>query len=187
MRQGEMVEALPNLRLLQNGEEGGNAGAGAEHDKVAAVGEAFGQQEAGGGFVEQDGAAGFHLFKPGRHGAAFDEHGEVFEGVVVFGGNHGIGAPDEAAAFGEAEAGKLAGGKAVFFGAADGKTHQLGCVAFYPEYGFFCVFGGGRGTHDYPCCVGGRVMLASGYTGASFCFSICQTSVWVWRPLSKSR
>ena len=118
-------------------------------------GEAFGQEEARSGFIEQDGVALFHGGKPRGHGASFDQDGKIFERVGVFGGHDGIRAPDKAFAVAKPEPRKLSCREAVGFRAADGKSHQFGRMVFNPQDFFFGKLGFGRGCHNgIPCVCG---------------------------------
>ncbi len=69
--------------------------------------EAFGQEEVGGIFIEQDGVALLHFGETGRHGAVLDEYGKIFERVCIFCGNDGVGTPNKAFPFVETESGEL--------------------------------------------------------------------------------
>ena len=141
------IETLPDFGLFENGKEGGDAGAGAEHHQIRAVGEAFGQEEAGGIFIEQDGVALLHFGETGRHGAVLDEYGKIFERVGIFCGNDGVGTPNKAFTFVETESGELSGFKTVGFGTADGESDEFRRVVFDPQNLFFGEFCFGRGCH----------------------------------------
>lgn len=147
MYQVDGIETLSDFRLFENGKEGGDAGAGAEHHQILAVGEAFRQEEAGGIFIEQDGVALLHFGETGRHGAVLDEYGKIFERVCIFCGNDGVGTPNKAFPFVETESGELSRFKTVGFGTADGESDQFRRVVFDPQNLFFSEFCFGRGCH----------------------------------------
>src|SRR5690606_26394077 len=127
VHQDDVLEALPGLQVLEDGEEGRQAGAGADQPEIAAIGEAVEGQVAGGLLLHQQLVAGLEATQLAGELAAGHHDGEELQVLVMRRRDHRVGAPDDTAAgLAHAETDELPGTEAEAGVAGAAQAEQAG-------------------------------------------------------------